>query len=290
MPQKCKKQSNPPKNDHIHYLVANQHFMKFLLPTFSALALLLASCGGGEGKNNTPAQDSTKADSVVVDFPAEVDSLLAKFPLNETWPLVLDSALVVKTTESDSLSSADFRILSANYNKHELFDQQSWNMENFLKIDSIKIAGGYADYVASLDLGMTKDSKAYALFHMKPNDSTLLFFYGIDYGSYEACPWSRGTYVFMTVVYANTIGESICIALEDAGGDPPAYGSSSRSAELSKEGEIKIHDFNLSDEDMDAPEVQTKTADYVFLLKGSSILHKSGKEAEWTTVKRSTIE
>jgi hypothetical protein len=198
--------------------------------------------------------------------------------------------MVSKTTEGDSLSSKDFLLLNQNYHKDALFEQQTWNIEGFLKIDSIKQAGGYADYISSLDLGMTKDSKAFVLFHMQPNDSTILFFYGIDYGSYEACPWSSGTYVFMTAVYGETIGQTICIALEDAGGDPPAYGCSSRSAELSKNGEIKIHDYNLSDGDMDAPEVETKTADFIYQLQGANVVHKSGKEAEWITVKRSEIE
>jgi hypothetical protein len=259
--------------------------MKFFILTCCTLTLLLSSCGGGEQKQETPATDTSAKDSVAVDFPAEVDSLLSKFPRKDTWPLVLDSITVSKTTEGDSLPSKDFKYLNKNAPKKigSLdYPQSDWVINSYLMIDSIKQAGGYTSYLETLDLGMIKDSKAYALFHMQANDSTLLFFYGIDYMSYEACPWSRGTYVFMTVVYGNKLGESILVAMEEAGGDPPAYGCSSISLELQENLNYHVRLFSLSDEDMDSPEIDTQTVFRHFMIKQSEILKDGTKEKGYT--------
>lgn len=264
--------------------------MRNLFSAITASTLLLYSCGGGESNSTSTEKDTLTADSVVViDLPAEIDSLLADFIPAPPMPVNLDSALIAGIESKDSLPGRDVRFLAANYHSHSLFEFQSYPIENFLKIDSIKIAGGYPDYVESLDIGMTKESKAFRLFHLQLNDSSLLFFWAIHYHTYEACPWGNGNYVYMTHIHSGRVKETICIALMDAGGDPPVGGSTDRFAELKEDGTFHIYQRDISDEDNEQPKVELTEGEYDFAIRDSSIVPIKEKPGKPKMVKRETV-
>lgn len=251
--------------------------MKYLSLIFSASLLVFSSCGNEKPEaeqEKSPVEDSVAKEAYV--WPAEIDTLLHSFPLLQDSIIHIDSTLIRNIENKDTITGDEIRFLSANYHSNTLFSFQKYSLENYLEMDSIIANGHYDEYLEHIDIGNTKYVNGKKLFYHPLGDSCLLFFWAIHYRTYEACPWGEGTYIFMTNAYAGRICETICIGLEDAGGDPPVAGSTDRYAELLSDGLIRIRQRDIGDEDMDQPKVELTEGEFEFKLEGVKI--KSVKE------------
>lgn len=263
---------------------------------FAAVFLfLLTSCGNADLPDRvqeSETRDSTSLTNEQEDaknYPEEIQSLLASFPEKKDFPLVLDSTLIRKAEQGDSLPGKDVRFLSSRYHPHELFDFQNYTLKNYFEIDSLKTAGAYAEYVEQLDIGMTKNANAHRLFYVSLNENSLLFFWEIDYHTYEACPYGSGIYLFMTHAFNGEIQETLCVALEDGGSDPPVAGGTNRYAVIDQSGTITINQQDVSDEDMDQPKVEVRKSFYRFAIKDAAVLLEKEELSSPEMVKRETV-
>jgi len=255
--------------------------------------LLIACSGKNDNAPDTKSENDsttaiTKADSLL-DLNGELRSLALGFTEITSFPLVLDTAITNHFDDYDSLPGDDARMLFSKAPQHNLNETPAYLFDYFLKIDSLKRAGEYSAYVESLDIGMIKEARTKKLFRVRLHPETLLIVWGMDYHSYEACPWSRGSFVFVTIVHKGEPGETLCLSLNDAGGDPPVSGNTERQATIQEDGSISIHQKDISDEDMDEPEVSLKESSFEFMITKNVFRHVRSKEGKDVRVKREEV-
>lgn len=195
----------------------------YLLP----FAVVLTSCGGDATVNDT-ASDSTKTDSTAVLNPnisIDLAGLLAKFPASTALPFEQDSAYLVDQTMEDSfkLTGDEAKYLSYNFVESDILFSGKTTIDDVVFFDSLKLSGGYDGYVEVLDLGMMKDANAYAAERLKLDDSTELLMWYIDFGTYEACPYFSGKYLYASIFRNNQITSCIAIGEDSGGGDAPYW-------------------------------------------------------------------
>ena len=108
----------------------------------------------------------------------------------------------------------------------------------FLRIDSLKKADRYEDYISHIDIGQLQEAKAYQIKNVNLSESKLGKIWGIYYGSYEACPAYSGDDIFLTILEKNIPISTILIGSNYGVVDPPMAFESLVSSK--KEGDLMI--------------------------------------------------
>lgn len=142
-----------------------------------------------------------------------------------SFPLTIDTTLIQSLDTNSRITYQQVRELSEHLFMSELVSELIYEFNDFCKIDSLKQAEKFNDYLKKLDIGMTKNSIAYSVGSLKFDDRNTLFIWGITKSSYEACPYFSGTKLIATYVYENKIATTFLIGEMSDFSDPPVLGS-----------------------------------------------------------------
>lgn len=241
---------------------------------------LLCSCGNSPKEN--PAE--TKSDSLVINSKELQKS--AKLFKETSLPLSVDTSFIFMLGRGDSLGSFEIRALVGNILKHELSGGLEYEMGIFCRIDSIKEAGKYQQYIDSLDIGMTKVSTAHALNEFHLDNNTLVLIWGLYSSSYEACPSSESWTVYGTIVYKGEVKETFLLGECSSWVDPPVATERTVTSEMAGNGTITTDVYQVNDQDMDSADVEITREKYSFSIKEGKVFVESEKKNAPVSEKR----
>lgn len=118
--------------------------------------------------------------------------------------------------------------------------------DGFLRLDSIKKAGDYENYLSKLDIGMYKDIRGVHFKDIKLSNSTSLKFWGFDYSSYEACPYSNGKVVFISKFVNGKNVECVPFSYFHNWADAPFYENFKTNSVLDKNAKMSVIEYQVS--------------------------------------------
>ncbi len=191
------------------------------LVTIISIALILGC--------NTPKDEKTEIITSVLSEEIKIDSLgLEK--------IFADSSL-------KSVNASEILELTQNLADTSLFSGLD---DGFLRLDSIKKAGGYENYLSHLDIGMYKDIRAIHYKDLSIGDTKTVKLWGFDYSSYEACPYANGKVVFVSVFEngKNTACVPFCYFQNWA--DAPFYENLKTNSILDKDGNLTLTEHQIN--------------------------------------------
>ncbi|HKC68823.1 MAG TPA: hypothetical protein VKG26_11380 [Bacteroidia bacterium] len=232
--------------------------------------LFFAACSNG----SSTRQRTVNADSLIFQSPGlkEYISLFKNIDL----PAQLDTIILYKIDSLDSLKSSFIKTLAAHIFKNPLNEQLPYDLQIFYTIDSVKTAGKYNQYCDSLNIGMTKNAKMYAVGKTKIDSITWLLVWGFSSYSYEACPSTVSFKLYGTLVNKGVIGESFFLAEQTNFSDPPSIAQTLATSIINKDGSIKVDVTNqIGDLDSLSSEYNHQTQE--FLIKDGLIKSTASK-------------
>lgn len=246
--------------------------MKLTNYLFLSVLLLAAACGSNKSEDETSSTDSTviKTDSLA-GFSEELKAMLPKFKSSIETPYAIDSTFIAQVDQYDSLDSKDVTLLAAKWFEHSISSENSYDLETFYKIDSIKAAGKYAKYVEKLDIGMTKSSNVYAVNQIQLDDKTMILVWALQYASYEACPYSSGTSIYFTIVYEGKITESFVLGETMSAGDPPVGMTRDITGKFEKDGKFSLELTEVNWDGDEEVTTETITGHYKFEISEGKV-------------------
>lgn len=227
--------------------------MKYFVAILSLLALTACNESEKESKNN--GVDSTQVSIDTVFSSASFD--LKDFKKLEL-PMIIDSTYILKADTSDKLHYYHVRNLKSLFPDTILNSGLKYTINAFCEIDSLKETGAYTEYLKKLDIGMTKSSIAFKIGYVALASDLNVFLWGIEYSSYEACPYFSGKVLIATYINENGRNSSFLIAESSGAGDPPATSKTDFWSTITKDGNFLINGIKISD-DLDVPGVETET-------------------------------
>jgi hypothetical protein len=161
-------------------------------------------------------------------------------PLEE---IRLDSLGIEKIFADSSLmviNASEIKDLTQNLADTSLFAGLD---DGFIRLDSIKKAGGYEDYLSKLDIGMYKDIRAIYYKKYDISASKSLNLWGFDYSSYEACPYANGKVIFVNTVENGKNVSCVPFAYFHNWADAPFYENFRTNSFLDKNGNVTINEI-----------------------------------------------
>lgn len=251
------------------------------MKTFYFLALFTVCISCAEKENNSSQVVSSDRQSEQYDSSEVLRDTLAlaveeiSFPVPEeldgdfkliSLPYSLDSSDLEALEIENRLTHEQVELLTRNLDSNFAWEME-YELNTYFKIDSLKRAGAYEDYLASLDIGQMKNSEAYPLGYVELAPNKKLFLWGLEYGTYEACPFMAGTTIYGSI-FENGVQTSTRVYAESmAGGDPPSMMSKIIELNISEEGEALIHQLEIHTELADEGE------DIVELSEDSTLIN-----------------
>lgn len=231
----------------------------------------LTSCGNSTKENSS----SEKKDTLfVLDSKLQKTATLFK---SATLPFTVDTSFLFHLEKGDSLGTFDIQTLTQNIFKHSLTDGLDYDLKTFYKIDSIKAAGKYKQYCDSLDIGMTKISKAFALNEIQLDANTLILVWGLQTSSYEACPSSASWSAYFTIINKGNVGETFLLGEYSVFADAPVSAERTVSGKLLADGTFSITITQINDQDPDSARVEVSREQRFFAIKDGAIKTLSEK-------------
>ena len=150
-------------------------------------------------------------------------------PTRVDFPLLIDSAYIDNIFTQDyeigdkQLHADDLLFLCPGYDTLKK-SPDFFMLKRFLFIDSLKANDLYKNYIDNeINLGMVRVSEAFEIEHIKLNNNSSVFLWGLFHESYEACPYSSGYYVIGTIIYKNKAVSINVFGEEESTGDEPYW-------------------------------------------------------------------
>lgn len=209
---------------------------KFNLLLFSAMFLF--SCGTGPEEKTTEENEKPKK----VEYPAEISSKIDLFPVVGD-ELKLDKAFFADSSRNHKehkLNMDLVKFLSSSLSDDELSEPNAYYLKQYYVIEKAKKSKSYNKYVEKLDIGMTKDANCYALSRIEFGDSIAALLWRLDFSSYEACPYFRGSHFLLSTVYKGKVVQTIQLAADESAADAPMSSSILQQAKISGKGKISF--------------------------------------------------
>jgi hypothetical protein len=236
-------------------------YSKHYASILSLILFSLTSCHNGAEEKKAGSDNSLKIEN------ASFNKLSGLFKKELSLPFIVDSAFLANGHFGDSLGTNEIQMLTENSFKSD--NGMGYQLSEFYKIDSVKATGTYAKWCEKLDIGMTKYANAYGIGKINVN-GTLFLVWAFTQSSYEACPWSSGTSVYLTTVNTNSMGESFLLGETYGAGDAPVSMHRETFAKLNPDGKI----FQATEEendDADATESELTVSDAERIVKDGKI-------------------
>lgn len=252
------------------------------------LPLIISSCGSSQKETDIPVNDSTQTDDdAISETDSTLTSILQKFNTVNELPLTIDSVFMTKINKADSLENFEVRVLANSWLKHAMSEEHSYDIEQFYHIDSLKQENKYMDYVKGLDIGMIKYSNVYAISQIKINDSTSILLWALEYGSYEACPYSSGTTVYFTVLVNKDFKQCFVLGEDMVAGDPPISMERKITGKIGKDGKINLEMWEKNEDGNEEVTTEINTAQYsIEIINGEIKVTSEKKDKPKVTVKK----
>lgn len=243
----------------------------FFWPLLCSL-MWITSCGNSE---NGPEEDTESAinsiDSIAADSlltgpgiylePSDlidVEHLLSlNFKDSFSVPLNIDSTFIaeIDAEKSEKLSAAEMSFLTQHFMAEGIAEWGMWDIEKAMKIDSLRRSGELEAYWDNLDIGMIKNSDAFAGEKIYLDSHRWIYLWGIDYSTFEACPYAEGRVIYGTLIVDGKVSNCYLLGEESNGGDPPSWGETKTYSEVTPTS-ISIRETSLhGEEDMDGKEI-----------------------------------
>jgi hypothetical protein len=234
--------------------------------------LIILASGSLFTSCNNPEQNTDKEikDNAMSNVAPEIQKLLSLFKTDLPLPFIVDSAFLGKDHYGDSIGGSEMKLLSSNILKNDQLGSLDYDLNEFFKIDSIKAAGTYAAWCETLDIAMTKFSKAEAVGKIKYNNETDLLVWMLQQSSYEACPWSSFRSIYITPLHKNKIGQTVILGETFGAGDPPVSMQRNIYGAIYKDGSIVL-DWREEHDDMDTTFSELEKRKYDLLIKDANI-------------------
>ncbi|MGB1102539.1 MAG: hypothetical protein ACPG21_02830 [Crocinitomicaceae bacterium] len=221
------------------------------------IVVILIACGGTEDRLESESlNDNLQSDTVHLErdsliqekipIPDEMKGLISLFNDTLVLPLSVDSIFL-----QNEIEKAENELRSLSYETVKEFTEgglkngpaadQSYILKACMEIDSIKRAGGYEEYLQSIDLAMMQDAVFSAIGLIEMGDGKTVLLWIMNYSSYEACPYYTGAVIFGTSLNEYNIQNTIELAEFTSSGDAPAWGMSEAYSEVSMDEILTVY-------------------------------------------------
>lgn len=247
---------------------------------YISIVAIFCSCGTGQQKDSK----EIKNDSLAINSKELQRS--ARLFKETTLPLAIDTTFIFMIGRGDSLGSFEIKALAGNIFNHALSGGLEYELNTFCRIDSIKEAGKYQQYIDSLDIGMTKISTAHALNEFHLDNNTLVLVWGLYSSSYEACPSSESWTTYGTLVYKGEVKETFLLGECSFWADPPVASQRTVTSTITGSGLVTTDVYQVNDQDMDSAYVEITKEKYSFTIKDGTICIDSEKKSAPVKEKR----
>lgn len=190
------------------------------------LSFVILACGSSSEKSSAPDSLQSSNDSI------------SPVAFSNSFPILIDTS--VKSTVPMERSFVRQCLGPMEAQK----ENNSW-LKDFLRIDSLKTAGKYEEYVQQLDIGQLKNAEAlvYTKFSYGKGNA---YVWALNIGSYEACPYYGGNVVYLSTVSSDGVHKSTRKILElMSGGDAPMFSSDWGVCRIEKDLTITCSDTSL---------------------------------------------
>ncbi len=216
------------------------------------MLFFMVGCGSepAEVTEENPVIDTLKTDTteviedVQVEVPKRIEldpaELFAKVDTVLTLPLAVDSLFVdsimsIETTEK-ALSNAEAQYLGYSMLDNRPTQMASYCIDDFIRMDSLKIKGEYEDYLQQMDIGMTEWAAAQVIGKIKIGSGHEMLLWATHYETYQACPYGHGTYIWSTVFVDGQPLNTALVGENSGGADAPYWGSTFTTSTITEAG------------------------------------------------------
>lgn len=266
--------------------------MKFVYAQF--ILMFVFACGNEERSTKESRANEMVMDSVnknvyvsnnnVVQDPL-IDSLVNYFKATTQLPISISAKNIDALKPKLKLRAYEVKKMSGKFIQSALSKKCEYYIHRFCKIDSIKQLGEYKSWKLQTELGEIIKADAYAICKVKIDEFGYLLFWMLDESTAEACPYSWGKLVFVTVVNKNEMSETILFAEHSSSGDAPVSYDKKISGSISKD----LMFYHELREELDEDEPLVKLTEWNYDLKlvngvfkctneGSKVMRKVRKE------------
>jgi hypothetical protein len=220
--------------------------MNILNKIFTLSTVLIAfSCTNNSGKE---ALVNNTADTLKTEMIPSVEGFNESHFKTLRLPLNIDTNFVMDADTNDRLNYLmHLRSVMTKGVESEL----EYHLKDLHMIDSLKLNDGYTEYVKKLDIGMIKNSIAFRIGHVSMAAGKI-FLWGIDYGSYEACPYFSGKLVIASVFSTKGEPKHFIVGKRGGAGDPPSTMHEDIVSTIENDGTITTKIITVGD-DLDVP-------------------------------------
>ncbi|HYG49748.1 MAG TPA: hypothetical protein VD905_02545 [Flavobacteriales bacterium] len=254
----------------------------FAVASMAFISSTMTSCGSkADGKEKT---DSTSTAAAYTISP-ELQSLIAKIRQFQEWPYKVDTTLlkIEDKVMEDSLSSADVKMLSVNWLKHDLTDEVEVELSDYYKIDSVHRAGAYKEYCEALEPGNTQTSVAYPLASLNVDKDTWVLVWALRASSFPACPHFSLNNAYGSVIYKGEVTQSFKMGENMSAGDPPSHMDRFVTSSINEKGLLTLDVVENST--YDGEEMSTVNEHYEFQLVNGKLKMKKEEKKKPVTSK-----
>jgi hypothetical protein len=185
---------------------------------------------------------------------AHLQTILDKSDTTYFLPMAVDTNFIKVIDFNDKSDRTALNFENGQYLGARILEsaptfEGEYYMEVFCELDSLKSAGAYADYVNNLDIGMMQVADAFVEGIIDLGEGKHMLLWSINFSTYEACPYASGAAVYGTLLSNYEVQNTMLLAEVSGGGDPPAWGDTNVSTEITAEFEIETYSLNRSGED-----------------------------------------
>lgn len=205
----------------------------------------LTSCVGKEVKSNLTEEKS-------IEFPIEISSQLAKFPVKNN-DYTIDSLYFVKDStfkfSKGNLDIETVKLLSKKLSADEITTREKYYLNDFFHVQEAKEKGKFDQFKKKLDIGMTENAVCNAIGRIEFGDTAALLLWEIVYKSYDACPFYYGHDVMGSLVKNGKIISCITLAAKESGADAPMSYEMYQLVKIDQTGQIFIKNHAQTSEE-----------------------------------------
>ena len=182
-------------------------------------------------------------------------------------PFQIDSAYVADTAAGKNLTYKDVRRQRGKIAEVGEYRALEGLINDFCRIDSIRRAGKFQQWLDSLEPGMTQDASATEIGTIRMGDSTPVDLWRLTFASYPACPVFSGAYVIARIEHGGQVTH-VPVGKTVVSADPPSFFREMITATVSHDW-ISITTVSTSDDDTETPGEEVKKHCYTVRITGS---------------------